>query len=298
MRGAVIHAPGDVRVEERANRRSTSRPTRSSGSPPPASAGRTCGPTAASSPSTGRRRWDTSTSGVVEEVGERRQDDQARPVRRRLVLRLRQHLRDLPGRLPEPLRAPRSPSARAAPRPSSLRVPLADGTLVATPGQPGRRPDPEPAGGLRRARHRLVRRRRRRGRTGQDRRGRRRRRGRPARRARRQAARRRADHRDEPPRVPPEARPRVRRHRHRHRARRRGRGAHQGADRRARRALGHRGGRHPGVDDAGHPRPPGPAGTSATSASPTASSCPARSCSSPTCTCTAARPRCAASCPS
>jgi len=43
---------------------------------------------------------------------------------------------------------------------------------------------------------------------------------------------------------------------------------------------------------------PGPAGTSATSASPTGSSCPAGSCSSPTCTCTAARPRCAASCPS
>jgi threonine dehydrogenase-like Zn-dependent dehydrogenase len=44
--------------------------------------------------------------------------------------------------------------------------------------------------------------------------------------------------------------------------------------------------------------PPGPAGTSATSASPTAWSCPAPSCSSPTCTCTAAPPRCAASCPS
>ncbi len=44
--------------------------------------------------------------------------------------------------------------------------------------------------------------------------------------------------------------------------------------------------------------PPGPAGTSATSASPTGSSCPARSCSSPTCTCTADRHRCAASCPS
>ena len=41
-----------------------------------------------------------------------------------------------------------------------------------------------------------------------------------------------------------------------------------------------------------------PGGTSATSASPTGSSCPAGSCSSPTCTCTAARPRCAASCPS
>jgi threonine dehydrogenase-like Zn-dependent dehydrogenase len=44
--------------------------------------------------------------------------------------------------------------------------------------------------------------------------------------------------------------------------------------------------------------PPGRAGTSATSASPTGSSCPARSCSSPTCTCTAGPHRCAASCPS
>ena len=68
-----------------------------------------------------------------------------------------------------------------------LRVPLADGTLVATPDRARRGPDPEPAGRLRRARHRLVRRRRRRGRAGQDRRRRRRRRGRPARRARRQA---------------------------------------------------------------------------------------------------------------
>ena len=54
-----------------------------------------------------------------------------------------------------------------------MRVPLADGTLVATPDMPSRRPGPEPAGRLRRARHRLVRRRRRPGRAGQDRRGRR-----------------------------------------------------------------------------------------------------------------------------
>ena len=80
------------------------------------------------------------------------------------------------------LRAPRSPWAPSAPRPSTPRVPLADGTLVATPEHPVRRPDPEPARRLRRARHRLVRRRRRRGRARQDRRRRRGRRGRPARR--------------------------------------------------------------------------------------------------------------------
>ena len=49
---------------------------------------------------------------------------------------------------------------------------------------------------------------------------------------------------------------RVRRHRHRRRTRRRGRGRGQGAHRRARRAQRDRGRRHPGVDDAGHPRHP------------------------------------------
>ena len=67
---------------------------------------------------------------------------------------------------------------------------------------------------------------------------------------------------------------RIRRHRHRHRTRRRGRRADQGAHRRPRRPLGDRSGRHPGVDDAGHPRHPSPAATSATSASPTTSQLP------------------------
>ena len=96
-----------------------------------------------------------------------------------------------------------------------LRVPLGRRHADRHPGHPVRRPRPEPAGGLRRPRHRLVRRRRRRGRPGQDRRRRRRRRGRAARRARGQAARRRADHRHEPPRVPAAPGARVRRHRHR-----------------------------------------------------------------------------------
>ena len=58
------------------------------------------------------------------------------------------------------------------------RVPLADGTLVATPDVPRRRSHPELPCRLRRARNRLVRRRRRRGRPRQDRCRRRRRRGR------------------------------------------------------------------------------------------------------------------------
>ena len=68
----------------------------------------------------------------------------------------------------------REPSAPPAPRrPQRMRVPLADGTLVATPEVPADDLVPQPAGRLRRPGHRLVRRRRRRGRAGQDRRGRR-----------------------------------------------------------------------------------------------------------------------------
>jgi len=84
-----------------------------------------------------------------------------------------------------------------------LRIPFADGTLVATPDLPPRRSDPEPALGLRRARHRLVRRCGLPGRAGQDRRRRGRRRGWLARRPSCQAAWRGADHRHEPPRLTP-----------------------------------------------------------------------------------------------
>ena len=45
MRGVVMHAPGDVRVEDIDDPGSSSRPMRSSGWPRPASAGPTCGPT-------------------------------------------------------------------------------------------------------------------------------------------------------------------------------------------------------------------------------------------------------------
>jgi threonine dehydrogenase-like Zn-dependent dehydrogenase len=54
-----------------------------------------------------------------------------------------------------------------------LRVPLADGTLVAHPGCSFGRPDPEPPVGLRRLGHRLVRRRRGQREARHDRRGRR-----------------------------------------------------------------------------------------------------------------------------
>lgn len=97
---------------------------------------------------------------------------------------------------------------------------------------------------------------------------------------------------------PAGARTEVRRDRHRRRARRRRCGEDQGADERARRALGDRGRRHAGVHDAGDPLDASPAGTSDTSASRTTSPCPEKNCSSPVCTCTAVRPPCGASCPS
>ena len=102
-----------------------------------------------------------------------------------------------------------------------MRVPLADGTLVATPDLP----DDDLIPSLLAASDVLgtgwfaataaA------GRPGQDRGRGRRRRGRPPRRPRGPTARRRTDHRDEPARDPAEARAGVRRHRHRHRTRRR-----------------------------------------------------------------------------
>ncbi|WP_345155062.1 alcohol dehydrogenase catalytic domain-containing protein [Nonomuraea rubra] len=60
-------------------------------------------------------------------------------------------------RLPVPLRARRLIGAIGT-QAQYARIPLADGTLVATPPARGRRPRPEPADRLRRAGHRLVRR--------------------------------------------------------------------------------------------------------------------------------------------
>ena len=104
------------------------------------------------------------------------------------------------------------------------------------PGPARRRPDPVAARRIRRARHRLVRRRRRRSRPRQDRRRRRATAPSDCWESSPPRARRRTDHRDEPSRRPSGARPRVRRDRHRRGARRRGRREDQGAHRRARRA--------------------------------------------------------------
>ena len=89
----------------------------------------------------------------------------------------------------------------------------------------------------------------------------------------------------------------VRRDRHRHRARRRGRRADQGAHRRARRALGHRGRRHPGVDDAGHPLDPPRRPRRLRRRRPRRRAARRGAVLQPRSTCTAAPPRSAASCP-
>ncbi len=91
---------------------------------------------------------------------------------------------------------------------------------------------------------------------------------------------------------------RVRRDRHRRRARRGRRGEGQRAHGRARCALRCRGRRHAGVHAAGASAPRARVGTSASSASVTTSRCPGWSCSGALSTSTGGRPRCAASFPS
>ena len=255
MRGAILHAPGDVRVEDRAgpddraaHRRDHPR------CPRPASAARTCGPTAASSPSTGRPRWATSTS-----ASSRRSAATSAPSSPASSSSARSSPPTTPARSAGPATRARCVhrelmGADRHPGRSTPAIPLADGTLVATPERAARGPGPQPAGRLRRAGHRLVRRRRRR-------------RAGPGKTvavvgdgavgllgvlAAKQLGAERiiAMSRHEPRQT---ARPGVRRHRHRHRTRRRRRRGDQGPHQRAGRPLGDRGRRHPGIDDAGHP---------------------------------------------
>ena len=155
---------------------------------------------------------------------------------------------------------------------------------------------PEPAGGVRRARHRLVRSGCGQRQARRDGRGRRRRRGRSARRAVGEADGRRADHRDEPSRGTADARARVRRDRHRDRARRRRRRAHQGTDEGRRRGLGARMRRHAGVDDAGDPLHATGRIDQLRRRAARGRARRARNCSTRTSTCTAARRRCGATC--
>ena len=186
--------------------------------------------------------------GVVEEVGSAVTTRASGPVRRRLLLPLRQYLPALPLRLSVLLRAARIHERRA----SAARAGSARRRHAGRDARDARRRfDPELSRRVGRARHRLVRGRRgaRAGRL--DRRRRRRRRGRPHGRARRQTDGRGAHHRHEPPQEPPGPRARIWRDRHRLRARRGGRRPRQGADERRRRGFRARMRRHAGIHDAG-----------------------------------------------
>ena len=226
MLATVLHAPGDVRFEDVAEPK-IEKPTdaiiklvgdlrlrlRPLALPRLAAA----------------RRPDAHGPRILRRGGrgrQRRQVGEARPVRRRLLLHLRQHLSALPPRLSVLLRAARvhvrRPGASRA-RAAGRRHPGRDGDHA------GRGPDPEPAGGLGRARHRLVRGGRRAGHAGNDGRRRGRRRRRPDGRPRREADGRGADHRHEPTQDAAGSGAGIRRDRHRLRARRRRRGADQGA---------------------------------------------------------------------
>ena len=167
---------------------SSSPPTPSSGPSPPACAARTCGATAGSSRSPQPTPIGHEYVGVVEQVGDAVTTVQARRLRRRRVPAQRQHLPGVPqghaGELPARGRLRRLPG-REDPHPERRRHPARH------PRAAGRRPDPQPAGPLRRDVHRLARRGLRRRRPGSERRRRRRRRGRAERGARRGAARRR-----------------------------------------------------------------------------------------------------------
>ena len=136
MRVAVMTAPGEVRVEDRPD------PTdhRADGCDHPAvrdlclrlgpvalPGHRSARRAAADGPRVRRHRRRSRFRG---------HHGPARAVRGRLVLRLRQHLRDLPLRLPVLLRPAGGRPPRAAAQADRMRVPLADGTLVATPEVP------------------------------------------------------------------------------------------------------------------------------------------------------------------
>ena len=298
MRGVVMHAPGDVRVEDRDDPTIVEADRRDH--PPRRHLHLRLGPVALPR-HRARRRTDA---------------DGPRVRRRRRGGRRRRHARQArrssssapssPPTTPARSAAPAtsraastaSPWAPSAPRPSTLRIPLADGTLVATPGSPTddlipsllAASDVLGTGWFAAVAAEAG--------PGQDRRRRRRRRGRAARRPRRQAARRRADHRHEPPRRPAGSSPAS--------SAPPTSSTERGDDGVARikeltDGLGahsvDRGRRHPGVDDAGHPLHPPRRPRRLRRRLPRRRARPAMSCSSPPSTCTAAPRPSAGSCP-
>ena len=136
MRGVVMYGPGDVRVEDRPE------PTILKPTDAIIRLSATCICGSDLWPYRGADALDRAVADGPRVRRHRRggrlggHHDQAGPVRRRVVLRLRQHLRDLPGRLPDLLHPPRGPRRAGGAQAQRMRVPLADGTLVATPEVP------------------------------------------------------------------------------------------------------------------------------------------------------------------
>ena len=217
MRATVMFGAGDVRVENVPDAHLVGRPTRSSASPVPRSAAATCGRTSRWSTTEHGRRMGHEFIGIVEAVGAEVRTVKTGDLVVCAVPVVRRHLRLLPRGTPE--RLPPRRQVRLADvdggQGEAVRVPQADGTLVALPGRPRRRADAVSAHALGRDGHRPPRRHRRHGRARQDRRRHRRRGRRPLRRDRRAATRRRADHPARPSPGPHRARAGVRRHRRR-----------------------------------------------------------------------------------
>ena len=140
MRGTILYGPGDIRFEDRDGPENyRSRPTPSSAWPPRASADRTSGRIAACSRCDGTDADGPRILRHRRRGRQRGQDDQAGPVRRRLVLPLGQHLRHCQYGYQSSCVHREFMSGAQAP---FLRVPLADGTLVADAGRATRRSDP------------------------------------------------------------------------------------------------------------------------------------------------------------
>ena len=113
MRGTVLYGPRDIRFEDRETPRIEQPTDAVIRIARPACAGRTCGRTGACSRSTGPQPMGHEYCGIVEEVGSAVQVGEAGAVRRRLVRHVRQHLPELPVRLPVLVRAPRVHDAGA-----------------------------------------------------------------------------------------------------------------------------------------------------------------------------------------
>ena len=132
MRGAVLYGPRDVRFEERdAENHQADRCHH----PDRGHVRVRVGPVAVPRAQADRRADADGARVLRHRRGGRQRGEvrQAGPVRHRLVLRVRQHLSQLPVRLPVVLPAREFIGRAQAPL---LRVPLADGTLVPTPDVP------------------------------------------------------------------------------------------------------------------------------------------------------------------